>query len=38
MVVFGHYLIFYTVHTETVRIQRILHSARDIRYLFDAWW
>lgn len=36
MVVFGHYLIFYTVDVETVRVQRILHGARDTRYLFDA--
>jgi toxin ParE1/3/4 len=36
MVVYGHYLIFYTVHAETVRIQRILHGARAICYVFDA--
>lgn len=36
MVVFGHYLIFYTVEAKNVRIERILHGARNLPYLFDA--
>lgn len=36
MIVFGQYLIFYTVTAEEIRVERILHSARDIRCLFDA--
>ena len=36
MVSFGHYLIFYTVGAESIRIERILHGARNIPVLFDA--
>lgn len=36
MVVFGNYLIFYRVLAETVRIERILHGARNIPDLFGA--
>lgn len=36
MVVFGNYLIFYRVLLETVRIERVLHGARDIPDLFGA--
>ncbi|WP_417516644.1 type II toxin-antitoxin system RelE/ParE family toxin [Minwuia sp.] len=32
-VVHGNYLIFYSVEKRTVRIQRILHGARNIRRL-----
>lgn len=35
MVTFGHYLIFYTIGDENVRIERILHGARNISALFD---
>ena len=31
--VYGNYLIFYSVEKQTVRIQRILHGARNIRRL-----
>ena len=33
---FGRYLIFYTVSAEAVRIERILHGARQLQDLFDA--
>lgn len=36
MVAFGHYLIFYTADSKTVRVERILHGARNIPELFDA--
>ncbi|MGC9195681.1 MAG: type II toxin-antitoxin system RelE/ParE family toxin [Syntrophobacteraceae bacterium] len=36
MVVFDRYLIFYTVEANNVRIERILHGARNLPYLFDA--
>ena len=36
MIIFGQYLIFYTVEAEEIRVERILHGARNIRYLFDA--
>jgi len=36
MVVFGRYLIFYSADFESVRIERILHGARNIPVLFDA--
>jgi toxin ParE1/3/4 len=36
MAPFGHYLIFYTVSAESIRIERVLHGARNIPVLFDA--
>ena len=36
MVPFGRYLIFYTVHADNVRVERIIHGARNIPDLFDA--
>ena len=36
MVPCGRYLIFYTIHAGRIRIERILHSARNIPYLFDT--
>jgi toxin ParE1/3/4 len=36
MVPFGHYLIFYTVDAGSIRIERVLHGARNIPALFDA--
>jgi len=36
VVPFGHYLIFYTADAESVRIERVLHGARNIPVLFDA--
>lgn len=36
MVPFGRYLIFYTVHADHVRVERIIHGARNIPDLFDA--
>jgi toxin ParE1/3/4 len=36
MAIFGRYLIFYTADSESVRIERILHGARNIPALFDA--
>ena len=37
MVPFGKYLIFYTVGAESIRIERVLHGARNIiPILFDA--
>lgn len=36
LVPFGRYLIFYTVSAKAVRIERILHGARQIQELFDA--
>jgi toxin ParE1/3/4 len=36
MMPFGHYLIFYTVNSENIRIERVLHGARNIPILFDA--
>jgi toxin ParE1/3/4 len=35
MAVFGKYLIFYSFDEMVVRIERILHGARDISELFD---
>ena len=35
MVVFERYLIFYRVYADNIRIERILHGARDIPDLFD---
>lgn len=35
MVPFGRYLIFYTVHPKTIRVERILHSARNLIDLLD---
>lgn len=32
---FGHYVIFYTLAGDEVRIERILHGARDIETLRD---
>jgi len=36
MAVFGRYLIFYTADSERVRIERVLHGARNIPVLFDV--
>ncbi len=36
MAPFGRYLIFYTVHADYVRVERIIHGARNIPDLFDA--
>ena len=36
MVPFGNYLIFYTVGPEEIRVERIIHGARNIPVLFDA--
>lgn len=36
MVVFKSYLIFYRSDTDTIRIERILHGARNIQVLFDS--
>jgi toxin ParE1/3/4 len=36
MVPFGRYLIFYTINPESIRVERVLHSARNISGLFDA--
>ncbi|MBI5590741.1 MAG: type II toxin-antitoxin system RelE/ParE family toxin [Deltaproteobacteria bacterium] len=36
MVPFGHYLIFYTVNAQGIRIERVLHGARNIPVLFGA--
>ena len=36
MAPFGHYLIFYSVGVESIRIERVLHGARNISVLFDA--
>jgi len=36
IVPFRRYLIFFTTNTDSVRIERILHGARDIPSLFDA--
>ncbi len=36
MAPFGHYLIFYTVGAENIRVERIIHGARNIPVLFDA--
>ena len=36
MVPVGRYLIFYVVHPETIRVERILHGARNIPDLFGA--
>ncbi|MHB9073683.1 MAG: type II toxin-antitoxin system RelE/ParE family toxin [Desulfobaccales bacterium] len=36
LVPFGRYLIFYTVRPESIRVERVLHSARNISGLFDA--
>ena len=33
---FGHYLIFYRVGAEEIRVERIIHGARNIPVLFDA--
>ncbi|MHC1744157.1 MAG: type II toxin-antitoxin system RelE/ParE family toxin [Syntrophobacteraceae bacterium] len=36
MVPFGRYLIFYTVEAEHIRIERVLHGARNTPALFEA--
>ena len=36
MVVFKSYLIFYRAFEKTVRIERVLHGARNIQVLFDS--
>jgi toxin ParE1/3/4 len=36
MAPFKHYLIFYTVDAEIIRIERILYGARNIPALFEA--
>ncbi|MGA2402896.1 MAG: type II toxin-antitoxin system RelE/ParE family toxin [Syntrophobacteraceae bacterium] len=36
MVPFGRYLIFCTVDAESIRIERVLHGARNIPALFDT--
>lgn len=36
MLPFGRYLIFYTADSRIVRIERVLHGARNISDLFDA--
>jgi toxin ParE1/3/4 len=36
MVVFKSYLIFYRSEAESVRIERVLHGARNIQVLFDS--
>jgi toxin ParE1/3/4 len=33
---YGHYLIFYRILDKTVRIERILHGARDLGPLFEG--
>lgn len=33
---FRRYVIFYTVNDSDIRIERILHGARDIEAIFDA--
>jgi toxin ParE1/3/4 len=35
MVPFGRYLIFYTFAVDLIRIERVLHGARNIPALFD---
>ena len=35
-VVHGRYVIFYTLTPHEVRIQRVLHSARNIKAIFDG--
>jgi len=34
MLPFGRYLIFYTVHADHVRVERVIHGARNIPDLF----
>ena len=34
---FGHHLIFYKISGKTIRILRLLHSARDLNNIQD-WW
>ncbi|MFZ5451079.1 MAG: type II toxin-antitoxin system RelE/ParE family toxin [Thermodesulfobacteriota bacterium] len=36
MAPFGRYLIFYTVHANNVRVERIIHGARNLPDLFDV--
>jgi toxin ParE1/3/4 len=36
IVPFGRYLIFYTIHADSVRVERIIHGARNIPDLFNA--
>jgi len=36
MMVFKSYLVFYRIDGDTVRIERVLHGARNIQALFDA--
>lgn len=36
LVPFGRYLIFYTIHASSVRVERILHSARNVHDLFEV--
>lgn len=36
MVPVGRYLVFYVVHSETIRVERILHGARNIPDLFGV--
>jgi toxin ParE1/3/4 len=36
MVPFRRYLVFFTIGTDRVRIERILHGARDVSSLFDT--
>jgi len=36
MVPFRRYLIFYTIHADNVRVERIIHAARNIPDLFDV--
>ncbi len=32
---FGRYVIFYTLRANEIRVERVLHGARDLRALFD---
>jgi hypothetical protein len=36
MVPFGRYLIFYTVSPESIRVERVLHNARNISGLLNT--
>ena len=35
MIPIWEYLIFYTIHADHIRIERVLHGARDIHRVFD---
>jgi toxin ParE1/3/4 len=36
MMVFKNYLIFYKIDEDTIRIERVLHGARNVQVLFDS--